>query len=145
MDTIIDNVENATIRVDTATQQGSAIDLVRMVLQCTSSNAHTALRRLQEDYPDLTASSCSQLRINGKGRLTPVADAKTLIQIVMRLPGKASAKFRWDSAEIVCRVLGGDEKLLEEIQQNDKKWKSIEGGPVIQQALLKKSEYKEVE
>lgn len=36
-------------------------------------------------------------------------------------------------------------KLLQEIQQNDQKWKSIEGGSVIQEALLKKSEYREVE
>lgn len=130
MDTIMDNMEKAIIRVNTDTQQGSAIDLARMVLQCTSSNAHTTLRRLQEDYPEL-GNQLTWLRINGKGRLSPVADVKTLIEIAMLLPGKASTKFRWDSAGTVCRVMGGDKKLLEEIQQNDQKWKSIEGGSVI--------------
>jgi len=141
---IMDNVDNANIRVHTGTQQGSAIDLVRMVLGCDASSANTALRRLKEDYPEL-GTQLTWLRINGKGQLTPVTDAKTLIQMVMLLPGKVSSRFRWDSAGTVCRVMGGDKRLLEEIQRNDQKWKLIEGGPVIQQALLKKTEYRDVE
>lgn len=137
MDTIMNNMEKAIIRVDTETQQGSVFDVVKMVLRCDSSSSNTVFSRLKEDFPQLK-SGCTRIRINGKGQLTPVADAKTLIQIVMLLPGKASAKFRWDSAGTVCRVMGGDKTLLEEIQQNDQKWKSIEGGSVIQQALLKK-------
>lgn len=43
------NMDNATLRVDTGTQQGSVLDVVRMVLGCDSSNANNALRRLQDD------------------------------------------------------------------------------------------------
>lgn len=88
MDTIIDHVEDATIRVDTATRKGSVLDVVKMVLRCDSSSANTTLRRLKEDFPEL-GNQLTWLRINGKGQLTPVADAKTLIEIAMLLPGKA--------------------------------------------------------
>lgn len=149
MEAIMDNMDNSSIRVDTATKKGSIIDVIRMMLGCTSGNAHTSLRRLQEDFPELGAelgasgTSLSKIRINGKGLLTPVADAKTLIEIAMLLPGKGSTRFRWDSARTVCRVLGGDAKLLGEIQHNDRKWKLIKGGSLIQQALLKETEYVE--
>ena len=140
MDAITDNIENFSIRVDTATQKGSVIDVVRMVLGCTSGNAHTSLRRLKQDFPELILN---HVRINGKGKLTPVADAKTLMEIAMLLPGKGSTRFRWDSARTVCRVLGGDVQLLGEIQQNDRKWKMIKGGSLIQQALLKETKFVE--
>ena len=139
MEVITENVENCSIRVDSVTQQGSAIDVVRMVLQCNSSTANTYLGNLKGDFPELGKQVVEQYRINGKGRPTPVADAKTLIEIAMLLPGKASAKFRRTSATTVCRVVGGDIKLIDEIEQNDQKWKSIEGGLSMQQALLKRT------
>ncbi len=142
MNFITDNVDNVTIRVDTATKKGSVLDVVRMVLQCNSSVANTYFGKLKEEIPEFRVR-CSEHRINGKGRLTPVADAKTLVEVAMLLPGKISRRFRWNSAAVVCRVVGGDLKLLEEVQRNDKKWKSMEGGSLIQEALLQKTEYHE--
>lgn len=136
----MDNIENSSIRVDTATKKGSVFDVIKMVQGCDSSSANTAFRRLKENFPEL---SCNHVRINGKGLRTPVADAKTLMEIAMLLPGKGSTRLRWDSARTVCRVLGGDVKLLGEIQHNDRKWKLIKGGSLIQQALLKETEYVE--
>jgi hypothetical protein len=45
-----------------------------------------------------------------------VADARTLIEIVWDLPGRAATEFRRKSATTVCRVLGGDVSLVEEIE-----------------------------
>ena len=45
-----------------------------------------------------------------------MADAKTLVEIVWLLPGKAAREFRRSSAETVCRVLGGDISLVKEIE-----------------------------
>jgi len=73
----MDNMENASIRVDAATQQGSVFDVVKMVLGCDSSSANTTFRRLKEDFPELGAEggtgcpTLSKMRINGKGQLTP--------------------------------------------------------------------------
>lgn len=136
------NMENASIRVDTATQQGSVIDVIRMVLRCDSSSANTTLRRLKEDFPELGAdlgglgSACSQLRINGKGKLTPVADAKTLVEIVFLLPGKIARDFRRKSANKVCRLLGGDMTLVSEIEQRRASLESTEEGRATQAFLL---------
>ncbi|CAN0023105.1 unnamed protein product, partial [Sphacelaria rigidula] len=94
--------------------KGKVFDVVRMVLGCDASSANTAFRRLKEDFPELGAeggAGCPTLiktRINGKGQLTPVADAKTLVEIVFPLPGKIAQNFRRQSASKVCRVLGGD-------------------------------------
>lgn len=138
MDAITENVESQTIRVDSTTRQGSVIDVIRMVLKCPSNVATTYFGRLKDDYSEL-GEQPTWIRINGKGRPTPVADAKTLIEIAMLLPGKASTKFRCISARTVCRVIGGDVKLLHEIEQNDQKWKSIDGGLSMQQALLRRT------
>jgi hypothetical protein len=53
-------------------------------------------------------SRCPKLRINGKGQETPCADARTLVEIVRAMPGKATRDYRRSSAQTVCRVLGGD-------------------------------------
>ncbi len=67
-------------------------------------------------YPELTPKWC-KLRIDGKGRETPVADAATLVEIAWLLPGKKAASFRRTGAESVCRMLGGDLSLVDEIQR----------------------------
>lgn len=138
MDTIIDNVENTTIRVDMSTQKGSAIDVVRMVLGCDSSHANNAIRRLKQDFPELGsgAAQLSQLRINEKGKVTPVADAKTLVEIVFLLPGKIARDFRRKSAAKVCRLLGGDSTLISEIEQRRVQLESSAEGRATQNFLL---------
>lgn len=94
------------IRVDQGTQKGSVNDVIALVLSTKSSqNAWQTLRRLKLDNPDLHAR-CMQLKINGKGRKTPVADAATLVEIAWLLPGKAAGVFRRKGAESVCRMLG---------------------------------------
>ncbi|CAM9319457.1 unnamed protein product [Sphacelaria rigidula] len=140
---IIDKMENATIRVDTATQQGSVLDVLRMVLGCDSTSAKTAFRRLKEDSAELGAelgAACTQLRINGKGKLTPVADAKTLVEIVFNLPGKIARDFRRKGAAKVCRLLGGDTTLVTEIEKRRAELQSTAEGRATQNFLLANSE-----
>ena len=54
---------------------------------------------------------------NDKGRETPVADAATLVEIAWLGPGTAAVQFRRKGAESVCRMLGGDLTLVDEIQR----------------------------
>ena len=141
------DVENATIRVDMATQKGSVFDVVKMVLGCDSSSANTVFRRLKEDFPELGAEGGTQggtvcphplkkIRINGKGQATPVADAKTLVEIVFLLPGKIARDFRRKSAAKVCRLLGGDSTLISEIEQRRTQLESSAEGRATQNFLL---------
>lgn len=142
MDSLVDNMENSSIRVDTATKKGSVIDVARMVLGCTSSVANTYLGRLKAEASKLDTESshpldrCTQLRINGKGKLTPVADAKTLIEIIFLLPGQKASGFRRKGAKYVCRVVGGDMSLVTEIEQRRAALESTEEGRATQEFLL---------
>ncbi|DBA82206.1 hypothetical protein WJX77_006483 [Trebouxia sp. C0004] len=108
------------IRVDQASQKGSVNDVIALVLSTKTRNAWQTMRRLASDNPDLHAR-CMQLKINGKGRETPVADAATLVEIAWLgkgrktpvgdaatlveiawlCPGKAAVQFRRKGPESV--------------------------------------------
>ena len=60
-----------SIRVDTATQKGSVIDVIRLVQQCNASDASTYLKRLINEPGTELGTRCPSLRINGKGQATP--------------------------------------------------------------------------
>ena len=122
----------ANIRVDLASRTGSVIDVIRLVNPETSSNqASCTFKRLATELPEL-AASCCQLRINGKGKLTPCADAKLLVEIVWSLPGKAARAFRRTSARAVCRVLGGDLSLVDEMEGRCRALQATQAGRATQ-------------
>ena len=139
---VIESMEASTIRVDNTTKKGSAIDTVRMVLECDSSKANTALSRLNNSDAS-RRTQLTQLRINGKGKITPVADAKTLIEIIWLLPGKKAREFRHKSSEKVCRLLGGDLSLVSEIEARHATLQSTEEGRATQAFLLNGREEEE--
>ncbi|CAM9867732.1 unnamed protein product [Pylaiella littoralis] len=141
----IESMNNSTIRVHKPTQQGSVLDVIRMVQGCDSSAANTALTRLLLATENMGTSGthtlqhalqCTQLRINDTGRATPVADAKTLIQIIWLLPGKKAREFRHQSSEKVCRLLGGDFSLVAEIEARHADLQSTDAGRSTQEFLL---------
>ena len=68
------------IRVDQATQKGSVYDVIQAV---TRANATYSTRILARIYDPTITSKVAKLRINGKGRKTPVADADTLQKIAI--------------------------------------------------------------
>jgi hypothetical protein len=126
----------ANIRVDADSQRGSVIDVIRLINpNLTSGNATNVLNNLTKDN-SAVASGISQLRINGKGKLTPLADARTLVEIVWALPGKAARDFRRSSAQTVCRVLGGDLSLVEEIEVRHHTLQQSEEGKAAQDFLV---------
>ncbi|KAG5186211.1 hypothetical protein JKP88DRAFT_156894 [Tribonema minus] len=130
----------AAIRVDTATNKGSVIDVIKIVQSCNASDASTYCKRLLDDIGTDLGTRCVQLRINSKGRLTPCADAKTLVEIVWSLPGKAAREFRRQSAANVCRVLGGDLSIVQEVEARHHALQQTEGGRAAQKFLLEDSE-----
>lgn len=89
---LTESMDSSTIRVDKNSHKGSVMDTIRMVLKCNSGAANTYLSRLLSISPELT-THCGRLKINGKGNETPVADAKTLIQIVWLLLAKKYMRF----------------------------------------------------
>ncbi|KAL3143130.1 hypothetical protein ABBQ38_003399 [Trebouxia sp. C0009 RCD-2024] len=104
------------IRVDRATQKGSVYDVIRLVTKKKGGDTVQTFSRIQNRYNEFI-TKCVKLRINGKGRETPVADAATLVEVAWLCPGKAAVAFRRKGAESVCRMLGGDLTLVDEIQR----------------------------
>eukprot|EP00953_Heterococcus_sp_UTEX-ZZ885_P029905 15835-Heterococcus_DN1.PRE.4 len=111
----MDNI-TAGIRVDVVSKQGSVLDVINLMNpnrdKSTASKAISALKQFDKEL----LNRIHKLRINGKGKPTPVADARTLVEIVWLLPGTAARAFRRKSANTVCRVLGGDMQLAREIE-----------------------------
>ena len=141
---VIESMDSSTIRADKTTQNGSVMDTIRMVLACNSSAATTTLSRLLVTSPELQ-NNITRLKINNRGNETPVADAKTLIEIIWLLPGKKAREFRHKSSEKVCRLLGGDLSLVSEIEARHTSLQSTEEGRATQAFLLNGREEEAVE
>lgn len=136
---LIENMDSSTIRVDTTSKKGSAKDVIRMVLGCSSSAATTTLSRVFLTSEDMV-TRCERMRINGKGKPTPCADAKTLVELVYLLPGRKAHAFRRQSSEKVVRLLGGDVSLCAEIEARHATLQSTEQGRATQDFLLNDSQ-----
>ena len=50
--------------------------------------------------------------------MTPVTDARGIVDIIMVLPGRAAASIRRQASNVLVRYLGGDPTLVEEIAAN---------------------------
>ena len=73
------------------------------------------LGRLLNQYPEV-GTNCSHLTFPGRGqRDTPVVDVRGIVEIVMLLPGQHAARARRQAAELLCRYLGGDLALVDEV------------------------------
>ena len=78
---------------------------------------------------------CDKLKINDKGRETPVADAATLVEIAWLCPGKAAVTFRRKGAESVCRMLHGDLSLVETYNVGMHRWQAQQKRSFCWQAI----------
>lgn len=124
------------IRVDVATNKGSVIDVIRLVHpDIESKHASTYFTRMTSENPEVAART-EQIRVNRKGKLTPVADFGTLVHIIFCLPGKAARDFRARSAHQICRLMGGDVKIIAEVQARNKWWQATPARRDVQRALL---------
>jgi hypothetical protein len=104
------------IRWDPLTQKGSVLDTVQLVTSCGQGNATKVYQRLLDQHPFILPK-CQNLKFEGKGqRPTPVASTATLVEIAWLCPGRAAKEFRRQGAVTLCRALGGDLSLVEEIK-----------------------------
>lgn len=117
VDDMFSNPSKFPIRIDKKTNMASVLDVIRMITNCASSDAKKTLTRLDAALGTKFGASGPQLRINGSGRATLVANAQTLVQIIWELPGKAARDFRRSSAHYICRLLGSDLSLAREIEE----------------------------
>ena len=73
------------------------------------------LRRISARRPEVKAI-CFDFKFPGRGqRDTPVTDAKGIVEIIMLLPGQQATRVRRQASELLCRYLGGDLALVDEV------------------------------
>ena len=79
------------------------------------NHAGKAYRDLTARYPDVHCIGVN-FRFPGRGqRGTPVANVRGIVEIIMMLPGQQTAHVRRQAVELLCRYLGGDVILVDEI------------------------------
>ena len=81
------------IRVDQATQKGSVYDVVSVVTHKDNTHVTQTFSCITNNHHELN-TKWVKLKINNKGRSTPVADAATLVEVAWLCPGKAAVDFR---------------------------------------------------
>ena len=93
----------------------SVYDVLSVITGLPTNNCSNVWKRLQDAFPEI-ATNCSNIKFEGQGqRPIPVADARGITEIILLLPGTASAQFRKKSADVVVKFLGGCPSLVEEI------------------------------
>ena len=127
-------IDKASIRKGKldGTLVASVIDVTKAITGKDHKGASAVVLNLSEEL----SQKIRHLRINGKGRETPVADIPTLVEIIWELPGKAAKKFRRTSAKYIVRILGGDPALVDEIKAQDAMLQSTEAGRQMQAQAL---------
>ncbi len=89
-----------------------------MVTGCSAHKCSNVFSRVSEAFPEVL-TGCSNFKFSGRGqRETPVAEVRTIVEIIMVLPGRAASQVRKAAADVMVRYLGGDPSLVEEIAAN---------------------------
>lgn len=121
-----------SVRYDPLTKRASVYDVIRLIMGCDAKQASNMFHRLQDRYPELSTIPTTYMQFPGRGqRRIPVAHIKELIEIAWLCPGKHALEFRQNGAATLCRVLGGDPALVDEIRA---RWGTVSGD--AQEALL---------
>jgi len=93
----------------------SVIDVVEAITGQAKNNAGKTLDRIKESYPEVSPN-WRNFRFPGRGqRDTRVADVRGIVEVIMLLPGHTAARIRRQAAELLCRWLGGDLAIIDEV------------------------------
>ena len=96
----------------------SVIDTICAITDKDGRHAAEALRDLISKYPEVDGNIV-HFKFKGRGqRETPITDARGIIEVIMLLPGQQASRVRCQAAALLCRWLGGDLSLVNEICRN---------------------------
>ena len=66
-------------------------------------------------YPEVDGNIV-HFKFKGRGqRETPITDARGIIEVIMLLPGQQASRVRRQAAALLCRWLGGDLTIIDEV------------------------------
>ena len=96
--------------------------MVDVAAAITSENHDAAaqdFRRMSERYPDVNAKCTDVKLVDSRGRRgqrnTKATDVRGIVEVVMLFPGRVAARDRSEAARILCRWLGGDLAIIDEV------------------------------
>lgn len=116
LENIFSEFKEGNVRIWLPTMKASVIDVVQLVTKKGKDYASQIVRNVLHNHPE-TADRIQRFKFPGeRQRITPIADAATLIEIIFLLPGVMAQQFRHKCALYICRLLGGDESLIPEIR-----------------------------
>ena len=93
----------------------SVIEVAALITGKNHDAASGDFRRMMEHYPEVRAV-CTDFRFPGRGqRNTLVSHVRGMVEVIMLLPGRCAARVRRQAAELLCRWLGGDLSIIEEV------------------------------
>jgi hypothetical protein len=97
----------------------SIYDVIGLITGFSSTVCSHTFIRLQEAYPEVVGSLCTNFKFPGRGqRDTPVTDAEGIVTVIMLLPGRTAAMARQSAANVLVRYLGGDLSMVREVMHN---------------------------
>lgn len=94
------------IRYDEASKMASVYDVIGIIVECDIKNINKYFLPLDEEL----RKRCQMIRINGKGRLTPVADDETMKKIMVAVIGQV--RIPGQKKEEWLRIIGVDAIVL---------------------------------
>ena len=95
----------------------SIVDVAMAVTSKDNNHAAEAVRSVLQRHPDINEKIVNvnfpdQLGRSRRGKQTsPATDVRTMVEIIMLLPGKQASKVRRAAADVFVRYLGGEPKL----------------------------------
>ena len=94
----------------------SVIDVVQVITGMTKNNAGNYFERMKTTHLEVP-TNCRNYRFPGRGqRATPVmADTRSIVELILALPGRHAARVRRQAAALLVRYLGGDLSLVDEV------------------------------
>ena len=108
----------ATVRIrktDEAPPRISVIDVVQAMTGNCARHAAQEVRTLCSRYPEVDQILVHFL-FRGQGqRKTYVTSVRGIVEVVMLLQGQQAARVRRQAAELLCRWLGGDMAIIDEV------------------------------
>ena len=97
----------------------SIFDVIQVIAKV--QNPRKTWETLKSNYPEVVSSgyNFTDFQFAGQGqRATPVCEIRMAVEIVMLLPGRASASVRAKAADCLVRYVGGDLTMVQEVAAN---------------------------
>ena len=94
------------------------IDLAAAITKKNVCQAAEQVAYVKKRHPEVT-EFFGDFKFRGqRQKKTPVADLRSAVELTFLLPGRHAARIRRQAAELLCRYLGGDLALVDEVCRN---------------------------